>query len=226
MRFVTHIHVLAAAFLIGVAAAAPIGPVNMMAIRRGVLGGERHTLACGAGAVLGDLLLFSLALLGGQYLVLQQSNPTLRLVLAALGLVILLPAGIYFLVLAVSDQQNAFKRAHRRWAESSIPAHLIGEAGKAFVLTVFNPLAAVYWIAITSSWMPLAVPVLGSRAPALGAAMAALGMMSWFAVLALLVYFIPRRISAVFFRLVNAVLGLILVGFASYCAKTLLVKPR
>ena len=62
MVFRNSIHMLAAAFLMGLAAAAPIGPVNMMAIRRGVVGGWRHTLACGLGSVFGDLVLFSLAL--------------------------------------------------------------------------------------------------------------------------------------------------------------------
>lgn len=64
MAFSNYIHLLAATFLMGFVAAAPIGPVNMMAIRRGVIGGWRHTLACGIGSVLGDLVLFSLALAG------------------------------------------------------------------------------------------------------------------------------------------------------------------
>ena len=41
----------------GLAAAAPLGPVNMLAIRRGMIGGWRHTLACGIGSVAGDLIL-------------------------------------------------------------------------------------------------------------------------------------------------------------------------
>jgi hypothetical protein len=57
MVFVSYIHVLSAAFLMGLGAAAPMGPVNMLAIRRGVIGGWRHTLACGIGSVTGDLIL-------------------------------------------------------------------------------------------------------------------------------------------------------------------------
>jgi len=60
------------------AAAAPMGPVNMLAIRRGVIGGWRHTVACGIGSVTGDLILFSLVLLGGHYLFSDLSNPTLQ----------------------------------------------------------------------------------------------------------------------------------------------------
>ena len=65
MVLVSYIHVLSAAFLMGLASAAPMGPVNMLAIRRGAIGGWRHTLACGIGSITGDLILFSLILFGG-----------------------------------------------------------------------------------------------------------------------------------------------------------------
>ena len=103
MAFVSYIHVLSAAFLMGLAAAAPLGPVNMLAIRRGVIGGWRHTLACGIGSVTGDLILFSIVLVGGHYLFSDLSNPTLQTVLAAIGVIVLLPLGIYFLVRVVKD---------------------------------------------------------------------------------------------------------------------------
>ena len=48
--------------------------------------------------------------------------------------------------------------------------------------------------------------------------MAAAGLMSWFTVLITVVRFIPKRIGPIFFRLVNAILGLILLGFATFCA--------
>ena len=67
MVLAPYIDVLSAAFLMGFAAAAPMGPVNMLAIRRGVIGGWRHTLACGMGSIAGDLIRFSVVLLGGDY---------------------------------------------------------------------------------------------------------------------------------------------------------------
>ena len=79
MVLVPYIHVLAAAYLMGFAAAAPMGPVNMLAIRRGMIGGWRHTLACGIGSVAGDLILFSLVLLGGRYLLPTCPNRLSRL---------------------------------------------------------------------------------------------------------------------------------------------------
>jgi threonine/homoserine/homoserine lactone efflux protein len=97
----------------GLAAAAPRGPVNMLAIRRGMIGGWRRTLAYAIGSVAGDVILFSMFLLGGHCLLSHLSNPTLRTALAAIGVIVLLPLGIYFLVPAVKEpvQANASNRA-------------------------------------------------------------------------------------------------------------------
>ncbi|MFZ0707623.1 MAG: LysE family transporter [Candidatus Korobacteraceae bacterium] len=218
MVVVSYIHVLSAAFLMGLAAAAPMGPVNMLAIRRGVIGGWRHTLACGIGSVTGDLILFSMVLVGGHYLFSDLSNLTLQTVLAAIGVIVLLPLGIYFLVRAVRDPLRAYASARQHWNEGTVPAHLVAEIADCTALTIFNPLTILYWVCVTSNWLPFAHSVLGYSAPGWGILMAAAGLMTWFTVLIFLVRFIPQRIGPFFFRLVNAILGLILLGFATFCA--------
>jgi uncharacterized membrane-anchored protein len=80
----------------------------------------------------------------------------------------------------------------------------------------------IYWVGITSSWLPFAYSVLGNNASSWGILMAGTGLMTWFTALVVVVRFIPRRIDAIFFRLANAILGIILLGFASYCAVVLL----
>jgi threonine/homoserine/homoserine lactone efflux protein len=214
----SYIHVFSAAFLMGLAAAAPMGPVNMLAIRRGVIGGWRHTLACGIGSVTGDLILFSLVLIGGHYLFSDLSNPTLQTYLEAGGVIVLLPLGIYFLVRAVKDPLSAFASARKRWNETTVPAHLVAEVGDAAALTVLNPLTIIYWVGVTANWLPFAHSVLGISAPEWGILMSAAGLMTWFVALVIVVRFIPNRIGPIFFRLVNAILGLILLGFATFCA--------
>lgn len=194
-----YIHVLSAAFLMGLAAAAPMGPVNMLAIRRGVIGGWRHTLACGIGSVTGDLILFSLVLLGGHYLFSDLSNPTLQIYLEAVGVVVLLPLGIYFLFRAVKNPQRAFASARKRWNETTVHAHLIAEVGDAAALTIFNPLTIIYWVGVTANWLPFAHSVLGITAPEWGILMSAAGLMTWFAALVIVVRFIPNQIGPIFF---------------------------
>lgn len=217
MVFVSYIHVLSVAFLMGLAAAAPMGPVNMLAIRRGLIGGWRHSLACGIGSVAGDLILFSLVLLGGHYLFSDMSNPTLQTVLGAIGEIVLLPLGIYFLVHAIKEPL-AYASARQHWDENSVPAHLVAELAEGAALTIFNPLTIAYWVGVTSNWLPFAHSVLGYSAPGWGILMAAAGLMTWFTALIVVVRFIPHRIGPIFFRLINAIFGLILLGFATFCA--------
>jgi threonine/homoserine/homoserine lactone efflux protein len=221
MVLVSYIRVLSVAFLMGLAAAAPMGPVNMLAIRRGVIGGWRHTLACGIGSVTCELLLFSLALFGGHYLFSDLSNPALQTVLAAIGAIVLLPLGIYFLVRAVKEPLRAYASARQHWDEGTVPGHLIAEVADAAALTIFNPLTIAYWVGVTSNWLPIAHSVLGYHAPGLGILMATAGLATWFTALTVVVRFIPHRIGPNFFRLVNAILGLILLGFATFCVTVL-----
>ena len=218
MVFVSYVHVLSAAFLMGLASAAPMGPVNILAVHRGVIGGWRHTLACGIGSVTGDLILFSLVLLGGDYLFSDLSNPTLQTVLAAIGVIVLLPLGIYFLVRAVKDPLRAYASARQHWDESTVPAHLVAGVADGAVLTIFNPLTIIYWVGVTANWLPFAHSVLGNSAPVWGILMSTAGLITWFTGLIIVVRFIPHRIGPIFFRLVNALLGLILLGFATFCA--------
>ncbi|MGA2991067.1 MAG: LysE family transporter [Candidatus Korobacteraceae bacterium] len=215
---ISYIRVLSAAFLMGLAAAAPMGPVNMLAIRRGVIGGWRHTLACGIGSVTGDLILFTLILLGGQYLFSDLSNPTLQTVLAVVGVTVLLPLGIYFLVRAVKEPLRAYASARQHWDEGTVPAHLVADIASCAALTIFNPLTMVYWVGVTANWLPFAHSIFGSKAPGWGILMAAAGLMTWFTTLIVVVRFMPHRIGPTFFRLVNAIFGPILLGFATFCA--------
>jgi len=218
MMFVSDVHVLSAAYLMGLAAAAPIGPVNMLAIRRGMLGGWHHTLACGIGSVAGDLILFSLVLLGNQYLLSDLSNPTLRTVLAAIGGIVLFPMGLYFLVRAVKEPLRAYASARKRWNEGTVPAHMVSDVTASTALTVFNPVTMVYWVGVTSNWLPFAHSIFGSKAPGWGILMAAAGLMTWFTTLIFVVRFMPHRIGPTFFRIVNAAFGLILLAFGAFCA--------
>ena len=202
----------------GLAAAAPMGPVNMLAIRRGMIGGWRHTLACGIGSVTGDLTLFSLVLLGGHYFFSDLSNPTLQTVLEVAGVIVLLPLGIYFLVRAIKDPMRAYASARRHWDEGTVPAHLVADVAASAGLTILNPITMVYWVGVTAKWLPFAHSTFGSKAPGWGILMAAAGLITWFSTLIVVVRFMPHRIGPTFFRLVNAILGPILLGFATFCA--------
>jgi threonine/homoserine/homoserine lactone efflux protein len=221
MVHVSEIRVLSAAYLMGLAAAAPMGPVNMVAIRRGLIGGWRRTVACAIGSVAGDLTLFSLALLGGHYLLSDLSSPTLQTVLEAIGVIVFLPLGLYVLIRGVKEPLQAHIRAGKCWENGTVPAHLVSDVAAGAGLTLLNPLTMAYWVAVASSWLAFAHSTFGSHAAEWGILMVGAGLMTWFTGLAVVVRFIPQRVGPTFFRIVNAILGLIFLGLATFCAMVL-----
>ena len=142
----------------------------------------------------------------------------MQTVLAAIGVIVLLPLGIYFLVRAVKEPLRAYASARKNWDESTVPAHLATDVASCAALTMFNPLTIIYWVGVTANWLPLAHSVLGWKTYGWGILMVAAGLTTWFSMLIVVVRFLPHRIGPTFFRLVNAVLGLILLSFATYCA--------
>ncbi len=209
------VQLLVAAFVMGFVAAAPIGPVNMLAIRRGVIGKWTHTLACGSGSAMGDLLIFSLVLLGGSRL--DLSRPGVRITLAVAGVVVLIPLSVYFVTRGLRNPLRSFVRSRRR-LQGNPPKHLIADAATGALLTIINPAAIFYWITVTSNWLPAArKSELGSFSPWWGLLLTGAGLMSWFLLLTVLVRFTPNRLGPAFFRYVNFACGIILFAFGIYC---------
>ena len=132
--------------------------------------------------------------------------------------VVLLPLGIYFLIRAVKEPLRAYTSARKDWNESTVPAHLATDVVSCAALTMFNPLTIIYWVGVTANWLPLAHSILGSKTHGWGILMVAAGLMTWFTTLIVVVRFLPHRIGPTFFRLINGILGLILLGFATFCA--------
>ena len=162
-----------------------------------------------------------MVLLSDHYFFSDLSNPTLQTILAGIGIIVLLPLGIYFLVRAVKEPLRAYASARKNWDEGTVPAHLAADVASCSALTIFNPLTVIYWVGVTANWLPLAHSILGAKAPEWGILPVAAGLMTWFTTLIVIVRFLPHRIGPTFFRLVNAVLGLILLGFATFCALVL-----
>ena len=116
---------------------------------------------------------------------------------------------------------RAYASARKDWDEGTVPAHLATDVASSFALTMFNPLTMIYWVGVTANWLPFAHTILGSNAPAWGILMVAAGLMTWFTTIIIVVRFLPHRIGPTFFRLVNAIFGFILLGFATFCAVVL-----
>ncbi len=210
-----YLYMLLWVYWLGFLAAAPIGPVNMVAIHRGVLGKWTHTLACGLGSVMMDLMYFALILWGGQQLSYLQ-NPHVQRIIAIAGALVLAPLGVLLLVKMFRMRLRDMVRSRRRM-RSRPPRHLWTDVGTGIVLTVINPLTPGYWLLIGGQWISQAQIILGPGTMGVGLVGAAAGLTSWFLLLTFLVRFRPNRLGPAFFRTINGVCGVMLLIFALVC---------
>jgi len=96
------------------------------------------------------------------------SDPKLQTVLAGIGIIVLLPLGIYLLFRAVKEPLRAYASARKHWDETTVPAHLAAEIADATALTIFNPLNIIYWVGVTAKLAPVRPLRLGLQRPLVG----------------------------------------------------------
>ena len=139
----SYLYLLAWVYGLGFLAAAPIGPVNMVAIHRGTMGRWTHTFCCLVGSALVDLSYLALAIWGGGRIIGYLNSPRIQDILAIVCAVILTPMGVVFMIKAVRINVKSLARTRRKLRKAP-PAHLWADAGARLALTVINPVAPVY----------------------------------------------------------------------------------
>ena len=216
------IKAIATAFAMGFLAAAPTGPVNTVAIHRGLVGRWTHALACGVGATLVDIGVFRLVLLGRRTFISVLESPQVKHILMAVAAVVLAAIGLLFLWKAFRMDLRRLVASQRKMARRP-PRHLWSDVGTGVLLTAMNPGVVLYWTSVTMPWLTQFPAEMHHRAIFWGVPSAAAGMLTWFAVLSALIRFKPRRLGVNFFRTVYIACGLALLAFAGYAAVDLLI---
>lgn len=222
MFLLENLHILAWVYGLGFLAAAPVGPVNMVAVHRGVIGKWSHTLACGLGSATIDLMYFALAIWGGEHLKEYLQDPHIQKVLAAACAGVLLPLGILMVVRSYRMNLRALVRSRRKM-RNRLPRHLWTDVGTGIMLTVINPAVPIYWLTASAPWIAQAPSSLGPGAMWWGLIAAAAGLCTWFFFLTFLVRFRPERLGPAFFRIVNGICGVLLLCVAAALCISLIV---
>ena len=199
---------LPAGIAIGYVAAAPIGPVNVMAIQRSLRHGRRSALLVGGGAAVGDALFAGLAILG--VTVLTELLAVHRDVFRFLGGALL----IIFALFLWRSHASLDAARHPRTHHLSLAA---------FVMTVTNP--------ATFLWFAGAFSAVGFRDVGSGDAQALLnsaklvagvllGSMLWWATIAQLASSLRGRLNQAMLDRINhgAAIVLLLFGIGGVIA--------
>ncbi len=188
--------------LIGLSLGAPIGPINVEIVRRGLRSGFFSGWLVGIGAITGDTLYCLLVIAGIAPLV---NHQIVRTILWSAGGVFLIYLGYHSLRSAMRHQEMLKldgDRAERR-------SYLTG-----LLMALFNPMGIVFWLsiggALVASGVQQAHSGIGTAAVVIGV-ICGLGL--WITTLSTLTRAGRRFVSDRLFRGVNVVSGLILVGF-------------
>jgi threonine/homoserine/homoserine lactone efflux protein len=193
--------------IIGLVVAAPIGPVNLICIRRTLAYGPVNGFFSGLGAALGDgvfAVVTGFGLTAISQLIEGYSTP-----LRMLGGLMLLGFGVHIFNSDVSLLGDSQGMQGRESGSSS----LVRTIASTFALTITNPATLFGFAALFTGLGSLA----GGEATFLDAALTVLGVIAgstmwWFTVTTIVGIF-HGRIDSVVMRNVNHVFGIVVTGF-------------
>ena len=187
---------------IGVAVAAPVGPVNIMCIHRVVRRGMLSGLAAGVGAMTADTLYAAVAAFGISAIsgFIEGNFETLKL--------------IGSLILVVFGLNVALRRPHAEDSDERDDARsMIRSVLAAFVLAATNPALLLGFLAIFGGLTDFIETPLSLSGASLLVAGVAVGSALWWVVLCSLVSWLRGRINDSWLHSLNVLLGIGLIVF-------------
>ncbi|MDI3340027.1 MAG: LysE family transporter [Sphaerobacter sp.] len=189
--------------LTGLMLAAPIGPVNIEIVRRGLRSGFLSGWLVGAGAITADTLYCLLAVAGVMTLI---DRPGVSIVLWGAGAGFLAFLGYSSIRAALTSQHLIdIKQDAGGFARRSYPTGLL--------IALLNPMGIAYWASIGGAQVASAVEQTDTSGAVAVVVGLILGLVLWVTGLSLLVHGGKRFLSDRLFRWVNLVSGVVLIGF-------------
>ncbi len=184
---------------VGVALAAPVGPINIEIVRRGLLGGFWSGWTVGLGAVSADTIYCALVVAG---LVRVADSDAVRAPLFLAGAVVLCYLGI-----------QGFRRAlDDRTMTAGVPSRRRGFLA-GFMLAAASPMGIIYWLSIGAALVARAVEQAGRDGAPVLVSGVFVGILCWVTFLSSLTQGGRRFLSAEKLRWATAVAGIVLFGF-------------
>lgn len=197
---------LAGGVLLGLSIAAPIGPVNVAMIQRGLREGFAGAFLLGIGSTVADLIYIVLAYAGADPL---SHLAWARVLLFTAGALVMTWLGCGAIRAALIERTGQAE-AGGAAAPAARPAFVSG-----FLITIVNPMTIAFWLGILSASLAAR-----SRAPVaielLYIGSLAVGCLLWIIGLSLALHFGRRLAGGGFLRAVSMTAGLALCGFGAH----------
>jgi threonine/homoserine/homoserine lactone efflux protein len=192
--------------VIGFVIAAPIGPVNVEIIRRGLWEGFRAALLTGIGSTIADVVYILIAYAGADPL--SHRAGASRLLFSAGALVLIYLGGMAI--------RGAMRPVPLPSAAGDEPGGGAGRGRRAFaagfVITILNPMTIAFWLGILGAALA-ARPRQQFGIELLYVVSLMTGCLIWVVLLAAGLHFGRSLVRGPALRIVSAVAGLSLIGF-------------
>ncbi len=188
---------------IGVALAAPIGPVNIEIINRGIRFGFRSGWFVGLGALSVDTL-YALLVVSG--LTPLADSPALRVPLFLAG-------GFMLAFVGVGGIRTALSGPRDRVGEAPHP-------GRSYVtgllIAGLSPMGIVYWLSVGAALVAEAVERVGRAGAPVLVGGVFLGLLVWVTTIAVLARIASRFVTGRGMQWITGISGVVILGFAAW----------
>lgn len=186
---------------IGVALAAPIGPINVEIISRGIRYGFRNGWYVGLGALTADTIYATIIVSG---LTPIADRPALRVPLFLAGAAMLAWVGANSLRSAVNPAVNV-----RVEAPKGNRSYMAG-----FLIALLSPMGIVYWLSVGAALVAEAVERVGQVGAPVLVMGVFLGLLAWVTTLSIVAQVSRRFVTGTGMRWITGASALIILGFA------------
>lgn len=202
MTFIGVLGLVAYGMTVGVALAAPIGPINVELIRRGIRDGFLHGWLVGVGALAADTI-YAALIVGG--LTPLADRPSLRAPLFLAGGVMLAWVGWNSLGSALRGDAVTDAGAAPRRGRSFVTG---------FFMAALNPMGIVYWLSVGAALVAEAVDRVGRTGAPMLVFGVMLGIFCWVTFISVIAQVSRRFVTGPGMRWVTGISGTIIIGFA------------
>lgn len=200
----TVISVLFSYVLLGVSLSAPVGPINVAQINKGIKNGFLSAWLVGVGAMLADVMMMFLIYFGvSTYL----TTPIAKLMIWVFGFFTLLYLG-YESIRDASKQVDSIENEEKEHPMKSFAA--------GFFIAISNPLNIVFWIGIYGAVLTSAIGTVGKEKALLYSIMIFVGIMIWDLFMATTIHFGRKFVNDRIMKWISLAAEIILVGFGMY----------
>lgn len=189
---------------VGIILAAPVGPINIEIVRRGLRDGFLHGWMLGLGALTADTI-YALAIVSGFTRV--ADNEQLRVVLFLAGAGMMGYLGITSLVKALTQPEEL---------ESGLNIPRSRTYVSGFLLAAFNPFGIVYWLTVGAGLAADAVTRFGEGGAPILVIGVMLGILLWVTGLSTVAQISRRFVTGPAMRWITGLSGGLLLGFSAW----------